>query len=396
MPEHDKIKNRIARYILCAAFLLLCCGVPAAGVLGYLMGFQVFSSENRTMAARPRIESLEDVFSFPAEFETWLSDHLFFKSTFVKAKTGTELALFDELQSSSVILGSEEPWLFYQRDDDGLSLETYKRIIPFSETELSEAAKAIDDMRISLEELGVDEFILYIAPDKETIYGERYMPGYIKRADRESSTVQLIRYIEENYPDVHVVYPVEHMLSSEGRFEGVETLYYKSDTHWNQVGALVGMEALMEEVAELYDTTYTFKDTEFFDAGRAEGDLQKLALLPESFDRVEYGYLRSPQFALTGTTVSAATGETVIYEGNSLDPDSLPIYLYFCGDSFKNTSLAYIMEANKSSVVADRHYLNFDDVRQRQPDVFVYEIAERYLHELPEIEGYNTEPMPWA
>ena len=97
MPEHDKIKNRIARYILCAAFLLLCCGVPAAGVLGYLMGFQVFSSENRTMAARPRIESLEDVFSFPAEFETWLSDHLFFKSTFVKAKTETELALFDEL-----------------------------------------------------------------------------------------------------------------------------------------------------------------------------------------------------------------------------------------------------------------------------------------------------------
>ena len=389
-------KKRIINLITIASFLLLCCILPIFGAAAEVLGFSDTQAENRAYEEFPKVRSMDELLSFPGRFESWFSDHMFFKTEFVRAKTMTELKLFGELDSSSVILGTEEPWLFYKKADDGTTLETYKRIDHYSEDELYAIGEELRAFKAELERNGVKEFILYIAPDKESIYGDKYMPDHIVRREGESSTEQLRNFLEREYPDIHVIYPAEEFRASEGSLKGAETLYYKTDTHWNLAGAFLGMSILMDETARLFGTEYTYLDTGFFDAGRAEGDLQRLALLPHAFDRVEYGYDRELQFEYTSVLESEATGENVIYEGESRSDSCMELSMYFCGDSFRLAAAGYIMEAMERACVADRHYLSLEDVSEKQPDVFVLEIAERYLHELPDIEGYNCEARPWS
>jgi hypothetical protein len=49
-----------------------------------------------------------------------------------------------------------------------------------------------------------------------------------------------------------------------------------------------------------------------------------------------------------------------------------------------------LKEQVQESVISSRYYFDTDDLVAEEPDVFVYMIAERYLHELTMIPGYNT------
>ena len=111
----------------------------------------------------------------------------------------------------------------------------------FTEKELEKAKNNLIHFRDELKKKNID-FIFMVCPDKQSIYFE-YMPDYIKRKSIKSGTDIFVEYIKNN-TDIKVVYPKEELLKYKDKYQ----LYYKYDTHWNNLGAYIGYSELMKSL----------------------------------------------------------------------------------------------------------------------------------------------------
>ena len=349
------------------------------------------TGENRTLAAYPELKNLRDLERFPAGFEAWLNDHMPAKTALVESQSALELGLFGEMAQDKVVFGTSRPWLF-NRSEDGQPLETYKRTNLFSEEELDRISQNLSEMQQDFSDAGI-RMVLMISPDKEQIYGDDYMPSSVAVLENEGRTEQLIGALRKMCPSLPVVYPAE--LLRKGREK--EEVYYASDTHWNRIGACIACGALVDTLAE--DTGSTWPGAEAFreryhfsEKEKKAGDLQKLVRLGEEFDSTEY----EAQEARTAevSDVSEDVRGEVIRE-RSTNPEGLPLYVYLSGDSFRWNLTGFLQDIVNKSTITSRYYLDLEDVVSQEPDVFVYMIAERYLHELDRIPGYNTQALTY-
>ena len=383
-------KNRISAVFLTALFLILCGLWPVSACL-LQGGTPEDTGENRTLAAYPELKNLRDLERFPAGFEAWLNDHMPAKTALVGSQSALELGLFGEMAQDKVVFGTSRPWLF-NRSEDGQPLETYKRTNLFSEEELDRISQNLSEMQQDFSDAGI-RMVLMISPDKEQIYGDDYMPSSVAVLENEGRTEQLIGALGKTCPSLPVVYPAE--LLRKGREK--EEVYYASDTHWNRIGACIACGALVDTLAE--DTGSTWPGAEAFreryhfsEKEKKAGDLQKLVRLGEEFDSTEY----EAQEARTAevSDVSEDVRGEVIRE-RSTNPEGLPLHVYLSGDSFRWNLTRFLQDGVNKSTVTSRYYLDLEDVVAQEPDVFVYMIAERYLHELDRIPGYNTQALTY-
>ena len=383
-------KNRISAVFLTALFLILCGLWPVSACL-LQGGTPEDTGENRTLAAYPELKNLRDLERFPAGFEAWLNDHMPAKTALVESQSALELGLFGEMAQDKVVFGTSRPWLF-NRSEDGQPLETYKRTNLFSEEELDRISQNLSEMQQDFSDAGI-RMVLMISPDKEQIYGDDYMPSSVAVLENEGRTEQLIGALGKTCPSLPVVYPAE--LLRKGREK--EEVYYASDTHWNRIGACIACGALVDTLAE--DTGSTWPGAEAFreryhfsEKEKKAGDLQKLVRLGEEFDSTEY----EAQEARTAevSDVSEDVRGEVIRERSS-NPGGLPLNVYLSGDSFRWNLTRFLQDGVNKSTVTSRYYLDLEDVVSQEPDVFVYMIAERYLHELDRIPGYNTQALTY-
>ena len=383
-------KNRISAVFLTALFLILCGLWPVSACL-LQGGTPEDTGENRTLAAYPELKNLRDLERFPAGFEAWLNDHMPAKTALVESQSALELGLFGEMAQDKVVFGTSRPWLF-NRSEDGQPLETYKRTNLFSEEELDRISQNLSEMQQDFSDAGI-RMVLMISPDKEQIYGDDYMPSSVAVLENEGRTEQLIGALRKMCPSLPVVYPAE--LLRKGREK--EEVYYASDTHWNRIGACIACGALVDTLAE--DTGSTWPGAEAFreryhfsEKEKKAGDLQKLVRLGEEFDSTEY----EAQEARTAevSDVSEDVRGEVIRE-RSTNPEGLPLHVYLSGDSFRWNLTGFLQDIVNKSTITSRYYLDLEDVVSQEPDVFVYMIAERYLHELDRIPGYNTQALTY-
>ena len=383
-------KNRISAVFLTALFLILCGLWPVSACL-LQGGTPEDTGENRTLAAYPELKNLRDLERFPAGFEAWLNDHMPAKTALVESQSALELGLFGEMAQDKVVFGTSRPWLF-NRSEDGQPLETYKRTNLFSEEELDRISQNLSEMQQDFSDAGI-RMVLMISPDKEQIYGDDYMPSSVAVLENEGRTEQLIGALGKMCPSLPVVYPAE--LLRKGREK--EEVYYASDTHWNRIGACIACGALVDTLAE--DTGSTWPGAEAFreryhfsEKEKKAGDLQKLVRLGEEFDSTEY----EAQEARTAevSDVSEDVRGEVIRE-RSTNPEGLPLHVYLSGDSFRWNLTGFLQDSVSKSTITSRYYLDLEDVVSQEPDVFVYMIAERYLHELDRIPGYNTQALAY-
>ncbi len=372
--------------VLCVLFLLVCCGLPAVGLFSMAAGSAEPDEENRALAPFPKVESAADLLAFPSGFEDWYTDHLFMKSSFVRWKSELEIALFHELDSEKVVLGTKKPWLFHC-SNDGQPLETYKHTNRFDEEELAEIAENVDTLRAELADAGIG-FVLMISPDKEQVSGG-YMPSDIKVMGGKSRTEQLIGYLAEYAPEVSVVYPKDAICAAEGSFAGVDSLYYETDTHWNEAGAYIGAGELLRAVAEQAGLSYTPVETTFTKGEKTRGDLQKMVKLGAAYDSQKY--VCGLDLPVTELDAVTDQNEEVIWESSEgTSEQALPVNVYITGDSFRWNLSPYVKQLTAHATISSRYYFDTEDLVMQEPQVFVYMIAERYLHELSIIPGYNT------
>lgn len=251
------------------------------------------------------------------------------------------------IESTQVLLGKED-WLFYKTTEDGDPISDYQGINHYDEATMQAVADKLTNERNQFANYEIDFYILSI-PNKSSVYPE-YMPDTIERKDTTSRTDLLMKYLEEN-TDLNVV-DAKPILEKAKKKKQV---YYKSDTHFNQIGAFVTVQALKDKIDGKTDS---LKDVKFDKVmNNYSGDLACLCDMQDTFnDDIQY-------------QLDAATVNTKIKSNKRI---------LVIGDSFSE-----VMQSIMSQYFAEVKTVNiwsfepslFDEYK---PDIVVWEHAERY------------------
>ena len=193
--------------------------------------------ENRELASFPEL-SAANFDNIPTEFEAYYNDHVPFKNLFVKAKTKLDLELLNESSISDVTVGKEN-WLFYTVSEDGEdALADYQRTNLYTADEKTALADAITSVNEKMKERGI-RFVMFEAPNKESVYAE-YMPDSVRVYGSESRLDAAIPVLAAQGLPVYDMKP--ELLKEADAYQ----LYYKYDTHWNQIGSFIGSQQIAQ------------------------------------------------------------------------------------------------------------------------------------------------------
>lgn len=223
-----------AVFIAILALLILWPLLAATG----LLGANGENYENRRLATFPtQIASIEDYVKWPRRIDDFLGDRLPNRGTLLGLNAWIRYHVFATSPVDSVLVG-RDGWLFHRMPAD----------IQEAEGRLVRKPYQIRRLRIVLEERhdwlaeqGIDYLVL-VAPTKQTIYPEK-LPAWLKHsAPRSSRRVLLIEALQQSGSGV-ALFDFTPALR-EAKANWGDALYYRHDSHWTYRGALEAYAAL--------------------------------------------------------------------------------------------------------------------------------------------------------
>lgn len=283
------------------------------------------------------------------------------------------LKLGDRVFNKAVV--GKDGWVFYA---DLASIKDYQNSEPLSEAKLSYFQKKLSDLNSSLVEQGIT-LLIVIPPNKSTIYPQ-YMPDEISVLNKKSRLDQFIERMKKEKINVIDLRPV--LLDASKK----QDVYYKVDTHWNEVGAYYGYYEIINFLSD-YDTRlipHPLSDYEYtYQNDLLNPDLPSVLGIPSI---KEERWVLIPKFSVQGTKnlrlnlsdgrhVSKMTGQN----------DQLPSLLIY-HDSFysANSALSHFMEPHFKKISGvlfnpDKNIWSLDWIQHEEPDIVIIEIVERNL-----------------
>jgi len=230
--------------------------------------------EKRALAQRPEF-TLDNYTSFPEEFEAYFNDSLPFRNRLIGLNTKIDLSL-GVSPLEHVLIGSDGFLFYHPNGSDGDPIGDYMGATSYTEQEIKLIAHRLLRAQYDLEREG-RAFAALIAPNKETIYAEKYLPG-VQKVNDVSRADKVYAYLKEK-TDLNIVYPKDDLNAVMAAHPDWYT-YYKTDTHWNSIGAYVGTSLVMEKLGLPINDIDSVRVIE---KERAPGDLVYMLGMTESF-----------------------------------------------------------------------------------------------------------------
>ena len=370
MKEKD-----ISRVIILVAFAVIIC-LSRPIWFGIERFMDSTNSENRSLACRPKM-SLSNYGSFPKEYTDYINDNLQFRKKLISTNSEIDYFIFNDSSSGEVTVGSEG-YLFYTPENDGDPMADYLGTNLYTEDELAGIAQHCLAQRDHLQSMG-KEYVIFIAPNKERIYSE-YLPKEIGAPAENYRILQVVNYLREN-TDLRVVYPYDNLMEAKNSIS--TTLYYKTDTHWNNVGGYVGAQALATELG-VYMPSITDDWMETVTVFEMAGDLANCLNMYWQFVHSDYEYDVVGYEKHNVQQLEWSFYDTFVYHAEGADPRKI----YVVRDSFSTGMAQYIGSQFNDSYL--RHISTYtpEDLEEQNPDIVVFEVVERYLDRLGEFSFY--------
>jgi len=355
------MKKKAGAVIILCSFTVIC----FSWILWIVFGkFTDRENHEKRLLAEPPKFTIENYEIYADNWNSYIDDNMPFRNELVNTYSTIDYYVFKRSIDSNVIIG-KQGWLFYFNNEDGYSKDDYLGENLFTDEDLKNIVENCTAFQETLEKQG-REFVLFIAPNKERIYSE-YMPDKYGKPATMYRTLQVVQYLRKN-TDIKVVYPYEELMQAKEKLS--EDLYYKTDTHWNQIGGYIGACALLKELG-INMPDINGKGMEIKETGLLEGDLaDMLGRDDKNLDYLVEGYERHSVDNLQWDF------KTIIqYQSNGLDARKL----FVIRDSFCSNMAEYIGSQFLSAYMIHNLKYSYDDLIVHNPDIVVYETVERYL-----------------
>jgi hypothetical protein len=223
---------RIADRAVIALFLAAV-GVPLAGIP---LGLDLMPEGNdmRHLEPVPPVAlDLQTLRLLPRRWEAYVADHFGFRGPLVRALSVARVCGLGVASSPNVVLGHGS-WLFYSHVPAG---SDYEEVRPFTAGELARWGRVLERRRRWLAGRGC-HYILFIPPDKQTIYPE-HLDARLRPRHAGCRLDQLVEHLR-----AHTGVTVLDVREPLRRARERERVYHVTDSHWNDRGAFVGYQEL--------------------------------------------------------------------------------------------------------------------------------------------------------
>ena len=225
------------KLIYCILFFAICL-CPS---LGMLVTKQETSSENRQLSEFPSPKTEEGKINVEwlSQAGDYFQEHFAFRNELVTGNALLHGRLLETSTADGVIQG-KNGWLYYKD-----SLDDYLGQDLLSDRSLFNIAHMLSMTQQALEEKGVN-FLFTIAPNKNSLYGDN-MPYYDKlKVSDQTNRENLEGWLKTEkvaYADLY-----------QALMEEDEVLYHARDSHWNNKGAALAADVLMDALGKDHDS----------------------------------------------------------------------------------------------------------------------------------------------
>lgn len=335
-------------------------------------------NENRFPAPFPKLDySWNSLTSFSHGFEAYFNDRFVFRNLLVSSRAQLFLKLFHMSGNQEVLLGKNG--FFFYADKPHLAKYTGKN--PFSQEDLIRWKKYLEHYNQWCADRGID-YQFVIAPSKSTIYPE-FLPNEYSKV-KETRADQLVNYLKASKCPVRVL----DLRTTLRAVKGDLPLYFKTDTHWNQLGAYYGYEILIESLRAQHPEIHApLKLTDFnvLPITFTDGDLARIQGLFGILSETSVGLERKrPSTANLRLNTNFSEnklgfGNTRAHSFSQNKPD-LPSVVMF-RDSFATNMIELPLPEHFSRIVFFWQ-IDFSEslVEREKPDIVVQELVESKLY----------------
>lgn len=246
------MKKNLGYLIFLVVFLLLCLfplvGMAITGPSG--------SVGNEILSAPPSLTKAGGFNpSFLSDASDYFADHFAARQELITANARLEAALFGESAEEKVILG-KDGWLYYKS-----TLDDYRGQNLLADREIWSAAHCLALMQEYAQAQNVD-FLFAVAPNKNTLYPE-HMPDRYLRSDATGNLAHLYDALQQEgvqFADLKAAFDAED-----------STLYYRLDSHWNELGAALAHDTILDALGK--DAPRLYDPDQFTEGTHYNGDL---------------------------------------------------------------------------------------------------------------------------
>ncbi len=322
--------------------------------------------ENRDLTPFPSASntSLQE---FPAQFESYLGDNAPFRNQFMTLNASINM-LFGVVDSSDVLKG-EDNWLFLKDVSDSKSISDYQGLTYYSQQQQQEIFEQINELQSSLSDSGYKLAVVF-APAKEGVYSN-YMPAYIPVVNEQTRVEGLSAAIMQN-TDIPVIFPKETLKNAAQS----TPVYYKYDTHWNEIGAYITAQEIYKSIGYSYNEgvpNYVQNLEEV-----APKDLANVSATWNIFtDDIYYSVMHDK----AQTANQSGDGYITHFSGNGKSN------CIVITDSFGEALMPFLSAQFNQSVAIHGNALNYDNLQMVQNELsqnsslenyIIIEVAERF------------------
>ena len=361
--------KRLGAFI--AGLFLLILWLPTlCALLGIHPGKTI--DEYRNLAALPRLDS-----ETANNLEQYYNDHFGGRECLITCRLSIERKLFPE-QADGILTG-QDGWLYALGEN---MLNNFLGVSTLTHRQLQAWQAELENRRDKLAARGV-KYLFVVTPNKESVY-PGFLPQWLQDHSAATKTDQFVNYMRLH--STVKILDLRPVLKNAGTNYA---LFYKTDTHWNLMGAYVGCEAIVSNLADQVPELTPLPLTDFsaFRTNGRGGDIARMAgwlTLPEDnlyvvrpghelampryygptnqIEAMRFGTLPVLEFASIAATNSQRSVRAVMF-----------------GDSY-TFQLAPFLGCHFGETVIFRRDFNFKDIDTINPDVVIDEKVERWLY----------------
>jgi alginate O-acetyltransferase complex protein AlgJ len=379
----------LGRKVTVIIFLCLI-GLPFAGTFLRVTPESVLI-ENRRLAGFPTVQpTWASLTTFPARAEDYIKDNFGFRSTLIRGYNSLKVFWLHAVPNDQVING-KDGWYFYSPEAFAADKSGVRQISQF------QVERWRDDFvakKRFMEARGV-KYLIVIVPDKQDVYPE-FLPDSARRFHDVKLLSRFLAQLQTNGK-----LPILDLQPVLIAAKGVGRLYEKTDAHWNDLGALIAANSIVDKMRVWFpeirplDISLREMKTESGDGG----DLAKMLGLQDKIREERIicsadllgGFKAVPpkfSFPLNLPPIKTPSAEEAIKSNNSR-------VALVSVDSFGARLGPYLRCAFQRTVhLAPGFDASCEDmlpaaVEKEKPDIYIEEMVERYFAKPPE-----ASPLP--
>lgn len=235
---------------------------------------EISASENRTLAQKPTIQDVESG-KYTTKFESYFSDQFPFREE-----------LSEIYSKAQIALGKNKIKNYYLLDENWI-MPTPSKVM--SKKELKDTANEINE----LSKIATDsnKKVYYTStPHKESMLTHLYpkhTDGLKNALDNKNAFKSYLDLENINFIDVG-----EHFLKEFNEFQR-QDLYFKTDHHWNGIGAYEGFKCIIEDMKIVNNISWNNYTQTMLNKGHFLGSYNKnLNSLVKEDEAISYVHLK--------------------------------------------------------------------------------------------------------